>query len=603
MASITRDKVFISYSRRDKRWLDRLQKMLKPLVRVGAIDVWTDTAIVPGADWRQEIKDGLASARVAVLLVSAEFLASDFITEEELAPLLRAAKEEGVKILWVYLSPCHYKETAIGDYQAAHDVAKSLLELRFPKQQLALLEISQQIKKAFTDTVEESEKHRQDEAEARRKAEGLEEYRQAELEARREAEELQKTSSGRSGSETKADKQDEHRQIAADASRKTEKQKRFAAADANEEVVVPEEVPENPEPPRNSGCSKPLLWISAIALVFVLSQWLESRSGHPKVSQSPPAVSLTAQPANIERCETTILSWVIAGANKARIDPDIGSLGLWNRGTERVSPRQDTVYTLVASGWGGTTKETVKVTVREPHSRPPNPRTPESEAKGKELITKAVEGIGDAGRLKALKTYRSEIERKDYLIDDPFRDPVIHTIRVIFSLPNRMREEVGFGGVGTVVTVLNGESSFVQSSLSSRASLLRQAQRTTQEKSLWRRFAWLLLMHRDDDTFKAFATGASEVDCTSVERVHVVLRSDAYSVGIDAETGRILSITYMVAAGEKQRTFSDFRHVDGLLLPMASLTTRDGELSLSDTVKSVELDVAVDDSIFLPEAR
>ena len=146
---MTRDKVFISYSHRDKRWLKRLQKMLKPLVRGGSIDLWADTAIAAGADWLQEIENALASARVAVLLVSADFLASDFITDEELPSLLRAAEEEGVTILWVYLSPCHYEETAIGAYQAANDVSKSLLELPFPKQQRVLLEISRQVKEAF----------------------------------------------------------------------------------------------------------------------------------------------------------------------------------------------------------------------------------------------------------------------------------------------------------------------------------------------------------------------------------------------------------------------------------------------------------------------
>lgn len=145
---MTRDKVFICYSHRDKRWLERLQRMLKPLVRKGTISLWADTEIKAGAKWKAEIKSALASARVAVLLVSADFLASDFIVEEELRPLCCAADEEGVTILWVYLNPCHYEETPIGGYQAAHDVEESLLELSFPQQQRALLEISKQIKEA-----------------------------------------------------------------------------------------------------------------------------------------------------------------------------------------------------------------------------------------------------------------------------------------------------------------------------------------------------------------------------------------------------------------------------------------------------------------------
>jgi hypothetical protein len=45
--------------------------------------------------WREEIKKALASAQVALLMVSADFLASDFVTREELPELFHAAKKEG----------------------------------------------------------------------------------------------------------------------------------------------------------------------------------------------------------------------------------------------------------------------------------------------------------------------------------------------------------------------------------------------------------------------------------------------------------------------------------------------------------------------------
>jgi hypothetical protein len=60
----------------------------------------------------------LGKTGVAVLLVSRHFLASDFIHEHELGPLLKEAEAGGVKILWVLVRACSYEETPLKDYQA-----------------------------------------------------------------------------------------------------------------------------------------------------------------------------------------------------------------------------------------------------------------------------------------------------------------------------------------------------------------------------------------------------------------------------------------------------------------------------------------------------
>jgi nucleoside phosphorylase len=141
MNTTKRDKVFVSYSHKDKKLFDEFKTMLAPAIRDGIVDLWDDTEIKPGAKWKNEIQAALGSAKVAVLLVSQQFLASDFIAKHELPPLLKAVQDEGVTVFWIYLSSCLYEQTEIATYQAAHDVSKPLDRLDKPHRQAVLSEI------------------------------------------------------------------------------------------------------------------------------------------------------------------------------------------------------------------------------------------------------------------------------------------------------------------------------------------------------------------------------------------------------------------------------------------------------------------------------
>jgi formylglycine-generating enzyme required for sulfatase activity len=149
-----RDQVFISYAHHDARWLERLQIVLKPLTRNKTISIWDDSQIQPGTQWKAEITKALASAKVAVLLVSQHFLASDFIAHDELQPLLQAAKKDGLTILWVAVGASLYKDTDIAVYQAVNNPAKPLNSLRRKADVDAeLVKIAEKIKEAATQPI------------------------------------------------------------------------------------------------------------------------------------------------------------------------------------------------------------------------------------------------------------------------------------------------------------------------------------------------------------------------------------------------------------------------------------------------------------------
>ena len=150
--SAEKNVIFISYSHADKDpWLKRLQIYLKPLEKEGIIRRWDDTLIEPGQNWFNEIKHALASAKVGIFLVSADFLASDFISEEELPDLLYAAEKRGTKIIPVIINPCRFLKTkGLADFQAANDPLNPLVNLTKGEQDAVFERVANQVEKILS---------------------------------------------------------------------------------------------------------------------------------------------------------------------------------------------------------------------------------------------------------------------------------------------------------------------------------------------------------------------------------------------------------------------------------------------------------------------
>ncbi len=106
---MARTKVFISYSRKDTEWKDRLVKQLAALERRKLLEVWVDSQVKGGEDWYKLIHEAMLEARVAVLLVSEHFLDSEFIQEVEIPRLMECHASDGMKIYPVIVWPCLWK--------------------------------------------------------------------------------------------------------------------------------------------------------------------------------------------------------------------------------------------------------------------------------------------------------------------------------------------------------------------------------------------------------------------------------------------------------------------------------------------------------------
>lgn len=142
-----RTRIFVSYSHADADWLKRLQVHLKPLERAGTIEWWDDTKILPGMVWRDEIEKALAAADIGVLLVSADFLASDFVANHELPSLLAAAQNKGLTILSLIVGPSLFEHTPeLSRFQAVNPPSRPLVGLSTVEQETVLLKLTDQIR-------------------------------------------------------------------------------------------------------------------------------------------------------------------------------------------------------------------------------------------------------------------------------------------------------------------------------------------------------------------------------------------------------------------------------------------------------------------------
>jgi len=137
-------KLFFSYSHRDEELRDELETHLSALKRQGVIEAWHDRRISAGAEFGGEISQHLENSPIILLLVSPNFIASDYCYEVEMTRALELHHGGKARVIPVILRPCDWHSLSFGKLQALPRDGKPVS--KYPNLDDAFLEITQGIR-------------------------------------------------------------------------------------------------------------------------------------------------------------------------------------------------------------------------------------------------------------------------------------------------------------------------------------------------------------------------------------------------------------------------------------------------------------------------
>ena len=110
LVTVSKHKLFISYSHKDARWLVPIREQLAVLETEGIIDVFVDSMIEAGDEWYAKIEEEILDSDVALLVISASFLNSPFVRREEIPRLLNQVRERDTFLYPLLLRDCPWQE-------------------------------------------------------------------------------------------------------------------------------------------------------------------------------------------------------------------------------------------------------------------------------------------------------------------------------------------------------------------------------------------------------------------------------------------------------------------------------------------------------------
>jgi len=110
-------KAFFSYSKFDKEYLENFKKHLTSLNKQGILEFWDDSMIAPGEEWNTQIKSALDNSDVVFLLLSSDFLATDYIWTEEISEAMKRHELGKSVVIPIKIRDCEWSGTPFSKLQ------------------------------------------------------------------------------------------------------------------------------------------------------------------------------------------------------------------------------------------------------------------------------------------------------------------------------------------------------------------------------------------------------------------------------------------------------------------------------------------------------
>jgi hypothetical protein len=141
--------VLCSYAHEDEAWRQKLETHLSLLRRQGLVSLWHDRLIVPGTDWAHAIDTHLETASVILLLVSADFLASDYCYGIEMKRALERQEAGEARVIPILVRPADWKSAPFAQLQALPTDAKPIVS--WQNEDTALADVAAGIRRVIVE--------------------------------------------------------------------------------------------------------------------------------------------------------------------------------------------------------------------------------------------------------------------------------------------------------------------------------------------------------------------------------------------------------------------------------------------------------------------